>query len=184
MPAYLAIILSLCLMGLSSPVQAKPKPGILGQPAPALNIKDWYQLPKDREHIELSDYRGKVVYLFFFQSWCPGCHSHGFPALKAIKEHFAQNPNVVFLTVQTVFEGFLINTSGKAKKTMLKHDLPNVPVGHDVGPMMSHSRVMQKFRSGGTPWTVIIDKKGIVQFNAFKSRAKHIIPLLNNLLMR
>ena len=182
MPTYLAIVLSLCLMGLSSPVQAKPKPGILGQPAPALNIKDWYQLPKDREHIELSDYRGKVVYLFFFQSWCPGCHSHGFPALKAIKNHYSQNPNVVFLAVQTVFEGFLINTSAKAKKTLVEHHLEDVPVGHDVGRMLTRSGVMERFRSGGTPWSVIIDTKGVVRFNAFKSRPQKMISFIAKLL--
>ena len=37
----------------------------------------------------MADFRGKVVYLYFFQSWCPGCHRHGFPTLQAMSKHFA-----------------------------------------------------------------------------------------------
>ena len=44
--------------------------GILGQPAPQLNLSDWIDgNGKKTESIRLSDYRGKVVYLYFFQDW-------------------------------------------------------------------------------------------------------------------
>ena len=44
--------------------------GILGQPAPQLNLSDWIDgSGKKTETFELSDYRGKVVYLYFFQDW-------------------------------------------------------------------------------------------------------------------
>ena len=44
--------------------------GILGQPAPELNLSDWIDgNGKKTASIWLSDYRGKVVYLYFFQDW-------------------------------------------------------------------------------------------------------------------
>jgi hypothetical protein len=44
--------------------------GILGQPAPELNLSTWIDgNGKKTEAIRLSDYRDKVVYLYFFQDW-------------------------------------------------------------------------------------------------------------------
>jgi hypothetical protein len=44
--------------------------GILGQMAPELNLSDWIDgNGKKTESIRLSDYRGKVVYLYFWQDW-------------------------------------------------------------------------------------------------------------------
>jgi hypothetical protein len=49
---------------------AKTQYGILGQLAPELNLSDWIDgNGKKTESIRLSDYRGKVVYLYFFQDW-------------------------------------------------------------------------------------------------------------------
>ena len=44
--------------------------GILDQPAPELNLSTWINGNGDKtESVRLSDYRGKVVYLYFFQDW-------------------------------------------------------------------------------------------------------------------
>lgn len=44
--------------------------GILGQMAPELNLSNWIDgNGKKTDSIRLSDYRGKVVYLYFFQDW-------------------------------------------------------------------------------------------------------------------
>ncbi len=44
--------------------------GILGRPAPELNLDNWIDADGNRmEPIRLGDFRGKVVYLYFFQDW-------------------------------------------------------------------------------------------------------------------
>ena len=49
---------------------ADSRRGILGQPAPELNLSTWIDgNGKKTGSIGLSDYRGKVVYLYFFQDW-------------------------------------------------------------------------------------------------------------------
>lgn len=44
--------------------------GILGQMAPELNLSNWIDgNGKKTDPIRLSDHRGKIVYLYFFQDW-------------------------------------------------------------------------------------------------------------------
>ncbi len=44
--------------------------GIQGQMAPELNLSDWIDgNGRKTDAIRLGDYRGKVVYLYFFQDW-------------------------------------------------------------------------------------------------------------------
>ena len=159
-------LLGLALFGLVlSPVAAdtKRKFGIHGQKAPKLNVGTWFNLPKGKKSIDLPELRGKVVYLLFFQSWCPACHSHGLPRMKKLVREY-KNKDVVFLVIQTVFEGYAVNTPAKAEKTRKEFGL-DIPVGHDGGP--ERSRVMRRYRTGGTPWVVIIDKKGMVRFDDY-----------------
>ncbi len=49
---------------------ASTRYGILGQQAPELNLNNWINRDgKKTEPIKLRDYRGKVIYLYFFQDW-------------------------------------------------------------------------------------------------------------------
>jgi len=49
---------------------AETEDGILGQPAPELELNTWIdENGKETESIKLKDYRGKIVYLYFFQNW-------------------------------------------------------------------------------------------------------------------
>ena len=149
----------------------QPQLGIRGQPAPRLQIDRWYNLPLDKNSIDVTDYRGKVIYLYGFQSWCPGCHRYGFPTLTELIEHYKDNDDVAFIAVQTTFEGFGANTPERAKEMADRYGL-TIPVGHS-GSSKQPSAVMRRYRTGGTPWTVVIDGDGTVRFNDF-----HIQPLV------
>ena len=97
-----------------------------------------------------------------------------------MSKHFRSDKNVQFLTVQTVFEGFSSNTAAKAQRQAKKYGLTH-PVGHDPGPRNSGSVTMRRYRSGGTPWIVIVDKKGVVRFNGFHIRPSGAVGLINSL---
>ena len=44
--------------------------GILGQQAPELNLNTWIDgAGNPMDPIKLRDYRGKVIFLYFFQDW-------------------------------------------------------------------------------------------------------------------
>ena len=146
-----------------------PPRGILGRPSPPLNVDSWVMLPPGHTVPELKEMRGKVVYLYCFQSWCPGCHSQGFPTLQNLIEQFNGIDDVVFLAVQTAFEGHGTNTPAAAISTAKRYSL-DIPIGHD-GSVGKRSSVMQTYRTGGTPWTIIIGKDGVVRYNDF-----HVTP--------
>lgn len=143
--------------------------GVLDQPAPAWEVDRWFNLPTGKSSLDIADYRGKVVYLYGFQSWCPGCHAHGFPTLQRLVEKFQNADDVAFVAVQTAFEGFGTNTPDAARTTAERYKL-TIPVGHS-GREGERSGLMRAYKTGGTPWTVIIDKEGVVRFNDF-----HITP--------
>lgn len=142
--------------------------GILGQQAPELELNNW--IDGEGRHIppvKLSDLHDKVIYLYFFQDWCPGCHSRGFPLLKRLYDEFGSDPNIALLAVQTTFEGYYTNTANKLRKNQVDYDIP-VPMAHDAGVKGKRlPRTMSLYRSGGTPWKVIINKQGKVVFNGF-----------------
>ncbi len=140
--------------------------GISGLAAPEWEVSEWFNLPDSGSTLRLRDFEDRVVYLYCFQSWCPGCHSHGFPTMKAVVESFADRPEVAFVAVQTVFEGFEVNTAQAALDTVAEFGL-DIPIGHDVGPGQTVSPLMRDYRSGGTPWTVFIDRLRRVRFNGF-----------------
>ena len=161
----LAVLAGL-FVGDSLLAQSKPKPvpGIVGQQAPNWDVSQWYQLPDGKKDLDITDYKGKVLYLYFFQSWCPGCHSTGFPNLKKLHSKYKDDPDVEFVVIQSTFEGHSINTADKLKPTAAKYDLP-IPFGQSAGG--GTPAIMQKYRTRGTPWVVLIDKTGYVQFNGF-----------------
>ena len=179
----LKILCTILFLGLvqGEKASAKQNLGILGQVAPELGLNDW--IGKDGEKItpiKLSDYRGKYVYLYFFQDWCPGCQKYGFPALKKLSSTLSPD-KIVFFGVQTVFEGAWTNTFAKLRKNQEKHEV-FIPMAHDDGgSMQKRSILMGKYRSGGTPWTVLIDPNGRVIFNGFHINEDKLIHFIKNL---
>ena len=157
------------------------EPGITGLSAPEWEVSEWFNLPDSGSSLRLADLGDRVVYLYCFQSWCPGCHSHGFPTLKAVMESFADRPEVAFVAVQTVFEGFEVNTAQAALDTVAKFEL-DIPVGHDVGLDRTMSPLMKDYRTGGTPWTVFIDRPLRVRFNGFSVTPSDAVTALTTLI--
>lgn len=43
--------------------------GIEGEQAPNWDITEWFNLPDGKEKLEISDFRGRVLMLYNYQSW-------------------------------------------------------------------------------------------------------------------
>lgn len=88
---------------------------------------------------------------------------------------------MVLFHVQTVFEGKRQNTPERGPKETAKFEIA-VPVGTDARVDGSRvSMMMHRFGTGGTPWTIVIDKKGVVQFNNFTGSVKTLTELIDGL---
>lgn len=143
--------------------------GIVGQVAPELNVAEWVDGDGNPlDNVKLADYAGKFKVLYCFQSWCPGCHSSGLPALQKMVDAFAGDDRVAFLVIQTVFEGREANTYEKMLEVQQRYGL-KIPFGHDVGDTTTRNiaNTMYHYRTGGTPWFIFIDQQGRVVFNEF-----------------
>lgn len=150
--------------------------------APALEVKQWINgIGEPISPIELSDFKGQFKIVYCFQSWCQGCHTKGFPDLKKMVDALASREDIVFLAVQTVFEGHETNTFDKIKTTQKQYDL-KIPFGHDPGNAgRSGSNIMFNYRTGGTPWFLFIDANDQVVFSDFHLNPDAAIEFLKTL---
>lgn len=163
--------------GLYTPdASAKSDYGIKGQLAPELELDYWIDKDGKAGEFSVLANRGKWVFLKCFQSWCPGCHSSGFPTLKAFSDEFADHPDVAIAGIQTVFEGFRANTQDDVRKLQVRYELP-ITMGHDPGNPDGdrHPKTMRKYRTGGTPWLILINPEGQVVFNNFHVNTDKLI---------
>jgi len=144
------------------------RPGIAGHPAPEIALDYWIDGEGEPTEFSVLEARGKWVFLKCFQNWCPGCHASGFPTLKAFADAFHGHPDVAIAGIQTVFEGHAINTRDAVRELQVRYDLPNV-MGHDPGDPESHGAplTMRHYRTGGTPWLILIEPGGTVLFDGF-----------------
>ncbi len=177
----MALFLPVFLLPIAT-VEANNHQGIAGQQAPELEMNNWIDGNGEAiPPIRINELRGKVIYLYFFQDWCPGCHSRGFPMFKRLYEEFKSDHRVVLLAVQTTFEGHYTNTFDKLRENQLAYGIP-VPMAHDGGTSGQRlPRTMELYRSGGTPWKVVINKQGKVVFNGFHIDPEKAIKAIRDL---
>ncbi|MGI9607869.1 MAG: peroxiredoxin family protein [Acidimicrobiales bacterium] len=156
--------------------------GIEAEPAPELRVPQWLANVDSPAGLKIADISAPIIYLYAFQAWCPGCHSHGFPALVAVRDGLRKRgvaDQLQFIMVQTVFEGHDENTPEKAISSVEQHGLGDVPLGHDSGDPPT---VMADYRTGGTPWTVLIGPDRTVLFNGFQIEPLNAVPALAHII--
>jgi thiol-disulfide isomerase/thioredoxin len=155
---------------------------MLDKQAPRWDAGPWHQLPEGKTSLDISDFKGKVLYMYCFQSWCPGCHKRGFPTLQQVSKKYKDDDSVRFVVFQTVFEDRAskpVNTFENLKKTAQKYAL-TMPFAQS-GSREDKSKVMRAYKTRGTPWTMIIDKKGVIRYGGFHITAQDAGKLIEKL---
>ncbi len=155
--------------------------GILDHMAPELDVAYWLDRNGAPTSYSIAESRGKWIYLKCFQNWCPGCHKYGFPTLKKVADAFDGEERVSVAAVQTVFEGFEVNTREAVRELQLRYALP-IPMGHDPGSADGERlpSTMLDYRTGGTPWVIIIEPGGRVAYNDYHIDGDRFIELLKS----
>ncbi len=98
---------------------------------------------------EAEHYRGKVVYLDFWASWCTPC-KESFPWMQQLHEKYeARGLKVVTINLD--------KTRGLADKFLLKHPV-DLTVRFDPSGDLA-----DKYQLAGMPMSYIIDRKGIIR---------------------
>lgn len=69
MKAKFSMLFITLLMGIWVQSAIAQKYGILNQKAPPIGATEWMNLPEGKTSLEISDLKGKVIYLYAFQNW-------------------------------------------------------------------------------------------------------------------
>ncbi len=127
----------------------------INEPAPPFTLTDL-----EGKNVSLADFKGKTVILDFWATWCVPCKM-SFPGMKKIQTLFQNNPDVVFLFVDT-FERFKTVDENKAavKEFITKNDYP-FHVLFDTG-----SKVSAGLKVSSIPTKIVIDRNGNIRYIA------------------
>jgi peroxiredoxin len=119
----------------------------LMKPTPPKAAKDFRVSTPDNRTIGLSEFKGKVVFLNFWATWCKPCEEE-MPSMERLHQHYRDRGLVVLAVSE--------DTAGPAivEQFMKKRNL-TFPVGLD--PKMS---VAGLYGVWAVPSTFIIDRKG------------------------
>jgi thiol-disulfide isomerase/thioredoxin len=121
--------------------------------APDFTLQDM-----DGESHTLSDYRGKVVMLNFWATWCPPCRRE-IPSMESIYQDLQKDGFVVLAANEFEDPDHVFAYTGQLSV------FPTFPVLFD-----SDSKVSQLYNVKGLPTTVLIDKQGRVVYRAVGGR--------------
>ena len=130
------------------------KPKMLNETAPEFSLKDI-----NGKTISLSDYRGKIVVLDLWATWCLPCIA-SFPAMQnMVKNH----PEVAFLFIAVEEKG---GDPLKRVKTFIEsRKYPfTVLMDEPIEPTSNKFKVITAYHPNGIPAKYIIDKNGILRF--------------------
>ena len=153
--------------------------GGLRERARELRVKRWIDATGQNmaQPLRLADLGPGHKIIFCFQDWCPGCHSRGFPTLKALHAALADR-GFGFAVIQTVFEGADVNTFDKLRLNQQHYGL-DIPFGQDLPPAGArHPTFMEDYQSGGTPWFTVIDPEDNIVFADFRLNAEGLLRAL------
>jgi len=140
----LGAIVIVALFAVFSPAPTPP-----ARPAPEFTLENLLGEP-----VSLAAYRGQVVILDFWASWCKPCLTT-FPALHELAERFSDR-GVVLLAIS-------LDRSAEAARTYLAaHGYPLETVLWES--LAAAQAVKAHYDVSGIPRTFVIDRNGIIRF--------------------
>ncbi len=146
---FLVIFLALMGIGVSRAYQGTVQPGYK-VPDFSLTLFSGY-VYNGQSEVNISDLRGKVIFINFWASWCKPCEQEA-AVLEEAWRYYQPSGKVVFLGVDYV------DTEPEARIFLRKFG-NTYPNGPDIG-----TRISQMFRIKGVPETYIIDTTGIPRY--------------------
>jgi DsbE subfamily thiol:disulfide oxidoreductase len=113
------------------------------------NAPDFTLATPDGKKASLKDYRGKVVFLNFWATWCPSCRTEMPDMDKLYREFKGKGLEIVAVNVKDKRD----DAMGFVKNMKLTYPIMLDPEG-EVGLL---------YGAWGMPATYLIDRKGVVQ---------------------
>ncbi|MCD9018096.1 TlpA family protein disulfide reductase [Parachryseolinea silvisoli] len=160
-----AVLLVSTLIHLAAQAQSQtpavgflPSDSIRNYPAPVFIMKDL--TGKD---VSLTDYRGKVLVLDFWATWCGPCHET-VPFVVETMKHYKDDANVRFLFVNTRERS--ANSRDLVSKYIARNQYDFTVVLDELDADGKQERFYRAFHVAGLPTRMVIDGNGIVRFES------------------
>ena len=170
------------------PAAAAEKYGILGREAPELDLKTWIDGDGDATApIRLGDYRGSVVYLYFFQVFLPGL----VPRMPQVGVPDTEEDHA---SLHGQRSGQMHRHSDGIRRLPFQYAGQTPAEPGQVCPENLHGACGRQSRHPpgatdherlplwGTPWAVVIDPTGRVAYNGFHIEADEAKALIDRLI--
>jgi thiol-disulfide isomerase/thioredoxin len=129
---------------------------LLNSPAPTFKVAEWV----GEASPTVEDLKGKVVLVDFFQIICPGC-KRAKPMIEDLQKKYGDRGFQV-VGIATAFENLGMQQADDIKSYVAQNDFA-WPVAVDEGLKETFTR----YAAMGSPWTVLIDREGVVRHADF-----------------
>ena len=106
------------------------------------------------EKLNLSEYKGKVVFLNFWATWCPPCRAE-MPAIQEIFEESLEQEDKDLVILGVAFPGFGRETTEQGVRDFLQENGYTYPVVMDTG-----GTLIAPYYITAYPTTYMIDRDG------------------------
>jgi len=136
----------------------------LQSPVKAVSAPDFRQPGLERDRVRLADYRGKVVVLNFWATWCPYCRRE-IPHLVDLQAELGDRG----LQVVGAAMNWKINSREPNDPEIFQQKVSSFALEHGLNyPVSLVKRDMGEVMGGfgspvGVPYTVLIDRKGRIR---------------------
>jgi thiol-disulfide isomerase/thioredoxin len=118
-------------------------------PAPTLRLKD-----TDDKIVDLTQYKGRVVLINFWATWCPPCRKE-FPSLSRVRKLFKP----------TEFEVIAVNVGEDPDSAFSFAGITDFPIVFD-----RDAKTMAAWAVRGLPTTFLVDRMGQIAYRATGGR--------------
>jgi cytochrome c-type biogenesis protein len=143
-------------------------------------MEDFEAVDLDANYVKLSDYKGKIIFLNFWATWCPPCREE-MPFMQEIYDEY-KDQDVVILAVNSTSVELRGGTDSQKAESQTREFIKKQ--GYTFPVLLDkQDEAWSIYMQRGIPTNYIIDKKGIIRYGfsgAFQNK-EQMAQLIENI---